>query len=275
MSITDKPPLSVSIISFNEEENISRSLESIKEIAAEIIVVDAHSADRTREIAAGYGALVYTEEWKGHIRQKNSALEKCRQPWILAIDCDEVVSPDLKQSILQKVKAQAAGGYFLNRRSFYLGKLLKYAWQPDWKLRLVHRGLNPRWTGYDPHDVLTIDGKAAKLNGDLIHYSYKDLSDHLARLVKYARIASDSYHRNGRRFHGYNLIINPTTAFVKKYFIRRSCLDGIQGFIVSMSSFIYVFLKYTFLWEIERSEIFWRRRKIEKNNRTPDSGRCV
>jgi hypothetical protein len=90
-------------------------------------------------------------------------------------------------------------GYYVNRRSFYLGKLLKYAWQPDWKLRLVHRSLNPRWTGYDPHDVLVIDGVAEKLHGDLIHYSYKDLGDHLDRLLKYAGITADSYYRQGRR----------------------------------------------------------------------------
>jgi glycosyltransferase involved in cell wall biosynthesis len=253
MLITDKPPLSVSIISFNEEENIGRTLESIQEIAAEIIVVDAHSADRTREIAAGYGARVYTEEWKGHIRQKNSALEKCSQPWILAIDCDEVVSPDLKQSILQKVNSSVIKGYSLNRRSFYLGKLLMHAWQPDWKLRLVHRSLNPRWTGYDPHDVLTVEGDVERLHGDLIHYSYQNLDDHLERLVRYARITADSYRKTGRKFNWCHLLLNPVAAFLKKYLLQRSFLDGTQGFFVAMSSFIYVFLKYAFLWELEQS----------------------
>jgi glycosyltransferase involved in cell wall biosynthesis len=255
MSITDKLPLSVCIISFNEEENIGRTLESIEGIASEIIVVDSHSTDRTHQIAVDYGAVVFAEDWKGHIRQKNSALEKCNQPWILAIDCDEVVSPELKRSIAQKIKSPEIKAYWLNRRSFYLGKLLKYAWQPDWKLRLVHKSSNPRWGGYDPHDALIIDGTTAKLEGDLIHFSYKDLRDHLERLVKYARIVADSYHRDGRKFHWYNLIINPISAFFKKYFIRRAFLDGIQGFFVSMSSFIYVFLKYTFLWEIEQTGV--------------------
>ena len=264
MSITNRLPLSVCIISFNEEENIGRTLESFGDIAAEIIVVDSHSTDRTRQIAGDYGATVYVENWKGHVRQKNSAMKKCNQPWILAVDCDEVGSPDLKRSIAQKVKSGEIKGYFLNRRSFYLGKLLNYAWQPDWKLRLVHTSLNPRWGGYDPHDALIIDGTTAKLKGDLIHYSYKDLNDHLERLVKYAGIVADSYHRDGRRFHWYNLIVNPASAFVKKYFIQRSFLDGIQGVCVSMSSFIYVFLKYMFLWEIEQSKASRPLAKIEK-----------
>jgi glycosyltransferase involved in cell wall biosynthesis len=264
MSITNRLPLSVCIISFNEQENIGRTLESIEDIAKEIIVVDSHSTDRTRQIAKGYGATVYVENWKGHVRQKNSAMEKCNQPWILAVDCDEVVSPDLKRSIARKVKSEEIKGYCLNRRSFYLGKLLNYAWQPDWKLRLVHTSLNPRWGGYDPHDVLMIEGTAAKLEGDLIHYSYKDLNDHLVRLVKYARIVADSYHRDGRKFYCYNLIINPISAFIKKYFIRRSFLDGIQGFCVSMSSLIYVFLKYMFLWEIEQSKASRSIEKIKK-----------
>jgi glycosyltransferase involved in cell wall biosynthesis len=264
MSITNKLPLSVCIVSFNEEENIGRTLESLAGIAAEIIVVDARSTDRTPQIAESYGAAVYSEDWKGHIKQKNSALEKCRQPWILAVDCDEVVSPVLRRSIAQKVTSEAIKGYCLNRRSFYLGKLLRYAWQPDWKLRLVHKNLNPRWGGYDPHDVLIVEGSTAKLEGDLIHYSYKNLGDHYERLVKYARIVAESYHRNGRKFCWYNLIVNPLSAFVKKYVVRRSFLDGIQGLCVAMSSLIYVFLKYMFLWEIEQSETSRSLAKIEK-----------
>jgi glycosyltransferase involved in cell wall biosynthesis len=264
MSTTDNLPLSVSIVSYNEEENIGRTLDSIADIAAEIIVVDAHSTDRTRQIAQDYGAVVYTEDWKGHIRQKNSALEKCNQPWILAVDCDEVISPVLKRSIDLKVRSGKVQGCCLNRRSYYLGKLLKYTWQPDWKLRLVHKSLNPRWGGYDPHDSLLIDGTTVKLVGDLIHYSYKDLSDHLERLVTYARIAADSYHKDGRPFCWYNLIINPMVAFFKKYVMKLAVLDGIQGFMVAISSFMYVFLKYSFLWEIQKKETMKKQKRFEK-----------
>ena len=164
-----------------------------------------------------------------------------------------MVSDDLKAAIVAKVGATEIKGYFLNRRSFYLGKLLKHTWQPDWKLRLVHRSLDPRWGGYDPHDELLVRGETAGLDGDLIHYSYKNLNDHLERMVKYARIVAVSYHRDGKKFHWYNLVVNPASAFVKKYIVRRSYLDGIQGFCVAVSSFAYVFFKYMFLWEIEQA----------------------
>ena len=254
MSTTNKLPLSVCIISYNEADNIERTLECLIDLASEIVVVDSHSIDGTRQIAASLGAKVFVEDWKGHIRQKNSALDKCTQPWILSVDCDEVVSHELKVSIRSKVASGEIKGYALNRQTVYLGKRLNHAWQPDWKLRLVHRELNPIWRGYDPHDVLTIQGPTERLNGSLIHYSYRDLNDHMKRMVGYARTVAVSYHRDGRTFHGFNLILNPISAFVKKYLIKRAFLDGFQGFLVSMSSFIYVFLKYAFLWEIERSE---------------------
>jgi len=246
-------PLSVSIISFNEAANIGRTLDSINAIASEIIVVDSHSTDNTLEIARTSGAKVYIEDWKGHIRQKNSALEKCTQPWILSLDCDEVVSPALREAIIKAVKEGDRPGYHINRRTFYLGKLLRYAWQPDWNLRLVRKTAEPEWVGYDPHDRLRIAGKGGYLKGDLIHYSYKDLNDHMRRLMAYAAITARSYHRQGKRFHWHNLLLNPPAAFLKKYVMRRALLDGSQGFFVAMSSVIYVFLKYLFLWEIERS----------------------
>jgi len=253
MSTTAELPLSISIISFNESANIGRTLDSIKAIASEIVVVDSHSSDNTLEIAEASGAKVYVEDWKGHIRQKNSALEKCTQPWILSLDCDEVVGLELREAIIKAVKQGTQSGYRINRRTFYLGKMLRYAWQPDWNLRLVHRDAGPRWVGYDPHDRLQIDGRCGRLKGDLIHYSYADLRDHMQRLIAYAEITANSYHRNGKQFQWHHLLVNPQVAFIKKYLLKRAFLDGSQGFFVSMSSFIYVFLKYLFLWEIEKN----------------------
>ena len=254
MSATIELPLSVSIISFNEAANIGRTLDSIKPIASEIIVVDSHSTDNTREIAGNYGAKVYAEDWKGHIRQKNSALEKCTQPWILSLDCDEVVSSELREAIANAVSQGTRPGYRVNRRTFYLGKLLRYAWQPDWNLRLVRKDAAPEWAGYDPHDRLRIEGRSGRLEGDLIHYSYADLRDHMQRLVAYAQIAANSYHQNEKRFQWHHLLFNPLAAFAKKYILKRAFLDGSRGFIVSMSSFIYVFLKYLFLWEVQKNQ---------------------
>ncbi len=244
--------LSVAIVSFNEEEDIGKTLESIRDIASEIVVVDSHSTDRTREIASSYGARVFEEDWKGYVGQKNSALEKCTQDWILSLDCDEVLTPELKKSIIDAISDPRADGYLINRKTVYLGRPLNYAWQPDWELRLVKKSAKPRWRGYYVHESLQINGKTKKLKGDLLHYSYKDLQDHLTKLVRYSRLAACSYKDIGKRFSFPKLIFHPLAAFMKQFIIKRAFLDGFRGLIVAMSSFFYVFLKYLFLWEIER-----------------------
>jgi len=251
----NKLPLSVAIISFNEEANIKKTLEAILPIASEIVIVDSHSTDKTVEISEEMGAKVYIEDWKGHVAQKNSAIEKCTQEWILSLDCDEVVDENLLNDIINAVKNPKADGYRVNRQTFYMGKYLKYSWQPDWKLRLVKRDKSPKWGGYDPHDVLSIKGKTKKLkNGYLLHYSYKDIYDHYQRMVKYAKVAAESYDKNGKKFSYFSLFTKPLFAFIKKYFIKLGFMDGFAGLAVAISSFIYVYLKYLFLREIQEKK---------------------
>ena len=127
----ERLPLSVSLISLNEEDNIGRTLESIKDIASEIVVVDSHSTDKTREMAKGYSARVFEEDWKGYVDQKNSALDKCTREYILSLDCDEIVSSDLKESIIRAVRDREADGYYINRKTCYLGRFLEHTWQPE------------------------------------------------------------------------------------------------------------------------------------------------
>ena len=251
--MTERLPLSVAIISFNEENNISRCLEALRDLATEIIVVDSHSTDRTVEIARGLGARVITEEWKGHIGQKNSALEKCSCEWILSIDCDEVVSPELKESIRRTVLQGSAEGYKLNRKTFFLGRWIEHAWYPDWKVRLIRNGTG-RWSGFDPHDRLTVPGSVGKLDGDLYHYSFRDLRDCLERTIRYAANEAGSYYREDRRASIVNLLVNPLHGFFKHYLIKRGFLDGLHGFIISMLNGIYVFMKYALLWEMQREQ---------------------
>jgi glycosyltransferase involved in cell wall biosynthesis len=249
-----KLPLSVSIISFNEEENIEQTLRAIADIASEIIIVDSFSEDRTVEIAKNFDAKVFLEEWKGHISQKNSALEKCTQKWILSLDCDEVVTPELKASIVEAIQKDKKIGYYLDRRTYYLGKLLKRSWRPDWKLRLVHRDCNPRWEGLDPHDELVVNCSTTKLKGTLLHYPYKSLKQHFEKTIYYANLSAQSYHRLGRKFHLYHLLVNPIFSFVKLYFVNLGFADGIRGLLAGISAFVSTFLKYAFLWEIELQE---------------------
>jgi glycosyltransferase involved in cell wall biosynthesis len=250
--------LSVSIISFNEEDNIGKCLEAIQDIATEIIVVDSHSTDRTVEIALHYGATVVSEDWKGFTLQKNSALDKCRCDWILALDCDEVVSPTLKSSIISAVDHGLYEGFWVNRRTYFLGRWINHAWYPDWNLRLIKRG-TAQWQGGDIHECLRTTSHTKQLDGDLYHYSFKNLQDCLAKTVRYATIAANAYHRNGRSIRWHKLILNPLHGFFKHYILKRGFLDGWQGFILSVMNGITIFLKYSLLWEAIQKDTERRR----------------
>ncbi len=252
--LEEKLPLSVAIITYNEEENLPRTLKAIKDIASEIVIIDSYSTDKTREIAKSYGAKVFVEDWKGFRDQKNSLLDKCFQDWILFLDADEVVSQELKKNIVKALKNPDADGYLINRKTYYAGKFLEHVWQPDWVLRLVKKSANPRWEGGNIHEYLKIDGKVGKLKGYLYHYSYKDIEDHFKRSLKYAKISAKELHKRGKKFHLHNLILNPTWAFFRQYFLNLGFLDGVRGLAVSMSYLFSTFLKYLFLWELEQKE---------------------
>ena len=246
--------LSVSIISFNEGENILRTLEALQGLADEIVLVDSFSTDNTVEIAKSMRAKVFQESWKGFIAQKNSALDKCNSDWILALDCDEVITPELAESIRVAMKSNEHDGYALNRRTFYLGKLLKHSWQPDRKLRLVRKRAEARWGGYDPHDVLQLKGRIGNLKGDLIHYSFKDFHDHMQRTIKHSRVAAESYHKKGKKSGMLDLTLKPMWVFMNRLIIRGSILDGIPGVLASFSAAVAVYMKYGFLWEINQKK---------------------
>ncbi len=254
----EKPSLSVALITYNEEDILSRTLEAVKDIASEIVVVDSHSTDRTREIAQSFGARVYVEDWKGHVAQKNSALEKCRGEWILFLDADEEVSPDLRNSIREAIRNPEFDGYMINRRTYYLGSFLRYTWQPEWRLRLVKRSADPRWEGRDPHDVLRIKGSVGKLRGDLYHYSFRSLEDHLLKSVRYAKISAQEKHRRGERATVQDLLLRPCWTFFKLLFLKGGVRDGVRGFIASAVSAFYTFMKYAFLLEMDLREKFGR-----------------
>ena len=242
--------LSLAVMSFNEESNIRRTLESALPLADEIVVVDSFSTDRTVEIAESLGAKVFREPWKGYIDQTNSCLEKCRGEWVLCLDCDEVITPELRESIRRALERPVAEGYLLNRRSFYQGRLLKYAWQPDRKLRLARRDAALRCEGNNPHYVLKVQGRTARLDGDLVHYSYKDFGAHMAQTQNLARQTAEAYYRQGRTANLFTLLCRPPFAFFRCYFLRGAFLDGVPGFLAAFSLAVYVYMKYAFLWEL-------------------------
>ncbi len=247
--MSKKLPLSIAIISFNEEENLARTLEAVKDIASEIIIVDSHSTDKTQEIASKYGADFFIEDWKGYKEQKNSALSKCSNPWILSLDCDELVTDALKEEITDVITSDVKASFMIKRKSFYLGKLLNYTWQPDLQLRLVRRDASPKWIGEIVHERLVVEGIVKKLKAYMIHYSYRNLYHHIEVAVKYSKLSAENMMTQNRKISVFNLIFNPFIAFIKMYFFHTAFLDGIRGFLASTIVSFTTFMKYAFAIE--------------------------
>ena len=249
-SLIEKNDISVAIITFNEEDRIEKTIISCKDFAKEIIVIDSHSTDNTVSICENLGAKVFIEDWKGYSAQKNSLLEKCSCNWILFIDADEEVGDLLKENIVHSLKdSNDIDGFIIKRKTYYLGRLLNHSWQPDNRLRLVKKSSNPKWVGEIVHESLEVKGNIKSLEGYLVHYSYRNITDHFVKTVNYAKLSADEYFKKGRKPSIFKLFFNPSFAFIKLYIIKLGFLDGVPGFIAGVSAYVYAFLKYAFLWD--------------------------
>jgi glycosyltransferase involved in cell wall biosynthesis len=245
--------ISATIICLNEERNIQRCLESLS-FADEIIVVDSGSRDRTVEICRRYTDHVMYHPWPGHVEQKNYALDQAQYDWILSLDADEVVSPQLKESILNALQNDHGkyDGYRVNRHVYYLGRWINHCWYPEYKIRLFRKSKG-RWTGRNPHDTVSLRGTYRDLKGDLEHYTYRNISQHLQTIDSFSSIGAREAFERGRATHLSNLIFNPLFRFFKLYFLKRGFLDGVPGFIIAVLGSYYCFLKYAKLWEMHKS----------------------
>lgn len=246
--------LGVCIIAFNEEDRIGDCLDSVS-FADEVLVVDSGSTDRTVEIARAKGARVIVRDWPGYVAQKNFALGQVQTDWALCVDADERVSPRLAEEIRRVVAAGPGevAGYRMARRTFYLGRWITHGgWYPDRKVRLVRRG-RARWGGVDPHDRLEAEGPVGTLAGDLLHYTYRDIADHLRSMDRFTSVAAGEYHARGRGGAVAMMILGPPAKFAKMYLLKAGFLDGLPGFVVAVMGSYYVFLKYAKLWERRRA----------------------
>jgi glycosyltransferase involved in cell wall biosynthesis len=247
--------LSVTVITFNEEKNIRDCLASVK-WADEIIVVDSFSTDRTVEICRQYTDKVIQRKWSGHVDQKQFALEQAAGDWVLSLDADECLSEGAIREVKEGIKNHEASvdGYIFPRRSYYLGRWINYGgWYPDRKLRLVRKG-TAYWGGVNPHDKLITKGSTKILKNDILHYVYRDISHQLETVDNFSRIVANIWHKEGKKFSLFSLLIRPTASFFRTYFRKRGFLDGMPGFIVSAITSYYVFLKYAKLWELLRKK---------------------
>ena len=247
--------LSALVITYNEENNIERCLNSLDGIADEILVIDSFSSDRTVEICKNRGVNFGQHRFEGHIEQKNYALSRANNNYVLSLDADETVSEDLKQSILSAKQNWEGDGYSVNRLTNYCGKWIRHCgWYPDRKIRLWDRRKG-RWGGVNPHDHVIIDKscRVGRLRGDLLHYSYPTIKHHVAQIDKFSDIAARAAYQRGRRANVLlDICLNPMLTFFKKYFLKLGFLDGYEGFVISISTAYGKFLKYIKLRELEK-----------------------
>lgn len=249
-----KVRISAVIITYNEERNIKRCLESLTGVADEIIVVDSYSTDRTEEICRAYRTRFIRHKFIGHIEQKNWAILQASSPYILSLDADEALSDRLRESIQRVKENWTHDGYHFNRLTNYCGKWIRHtSWYPSRKLRLwdSRKGY---WGGFNPHDRFYLNRATTRkfLEGDILHYSYYSISEHLVQINAFSTILARSYYERGRQVYFSSIILHPFWRFLKDFFMRAGFLDGYYGFIVSVNSAHEVFLKYVKLRNIYR-----------------------
>ncbi len=257
--------LSVVIRTRNEEENIERAIKSVSDIADEIIVIDDFSTDGTVEVARRLGAKVFLDEEGRDLGEKlNWGAELARNEWVFFLDADEELSEELRKSVREVLRSPEYDAYEVARRTYYLGRFLKYVWYPEWKLRLFKKG-KVRFAGQMHESPVVKNLKVGRLRGDLYHYSYSSLHHQYAKTLHYAKKMAEVLHAEGKRFRYHNLLLNPLWSFAKVFFLKRGFLEGYRGFMVAMSAFFYTFLKYSFLKELELKEELgeklWRRKE--------------
>ena len=241
--------LSAVIITFNEERNIQRCIESLLPVAHEIIVVDSFSTDRTEEICKLYGIKFFQNVFEGHIEQKNIALLKANHDWILSIDADEALSETLQKAIKKSLEAPQFDAFAMNRLTNYCGKWVKYCgWYPDTKVRLVKKS-KAHWTGTNPHDKLELKEKSqvGGLQGDLLHYSYYTKEDHFKQIEYFGNISAKELFLKGKNISVFLLYLKVITQFFKSYFVKMGFLDGKTGWLISSRSAYATLRKYQIL----------------------------
>lgn len=254
--MSDAVKISATIITFNEESKIERCLQSLSGIADEIVVIDSFSSDETEAICSRYPVVFIKRPFNGYIEQKNYALEQASYDHILSLDADEVLSEELRSSILA-VKAGWGGydGYAFNRYNNYCGKWIRFCgWYPDRKIRLWDRRKG-RWGGEDPHDKVQIaSGRVKRLQGDLLHYAYFTVDEHLRQMHHFAEVAAKAKYRNGKKpVFLVHVVIGPLFKFFRTYVLRLGFLDGYYGFVFCATTSALNFYKYLRLYEYHRS----------------------
>jgi glycosyltransferase involved in cell wall biosynthesis len=246
------------IITYNEEKNIGRCLESLQGIVDEIIVVDSFSTDNTEKICKEYNVRFIRQEFLGYRDQKNFVLDQASFDFVLSLDADEALSNDAREIILREKRNMLYDAYKFNRFNNYCGKWLKHGlWYPDTKIRLWNKQ-KARFGGMNIHEYVDLKNahSVKHLGCDILHYPYYTVHDHILQIIKFAKIYGESACEEGKTDANvvFNLILSPLFKFIKGYFIRMGFLDGYYGFVASLNMSILNYFKYLYLLEIRRKK---------------------
>jgi glycosyltransferase involved in cell wall biosynthesis len=238
--------LSAVIITFNEEQNIARCLDSVQGIADEVIVVDSFSTDQTESMCLTRGVRFFQLPWAGYAASKNYGNRQASCDYILSIDADEALSEELRECLRDEKEKSQADAYSLNRLTNYCGQWIRHGgWYPDSKIRLFKRG-HAQWTG-EVHEALNFISppRLGHLTGDLLHYSYPTVESHLTRSMKYAWLVAQRDYRRGRKknllVHG---VLKPSFFFFNQYFLKLGFCDGYYGFVIAVISALEKFMRF-------------------------------
>jgi len=241
--------ITAAVITLNEEKNIADCLKSVS-WADEIVVLDSGSTDRTVEIAKDFTDKVFVEDWRGYGAQKNRAIELAQGLWILSIDADETVSPELAQEIRRVIEKPTASAYSVRRKNIYRGQWVRHGgWWPDWTTRLFQKG-KARFAPSRVHESLTVDGPTAKLDGCLTHHSFASARDFLDRALKYSTLGALERFEKGKKATAWNAAFHAWFTFFKVYILRLGILDGAAGLLIAYSNAVGVFYRYMILREM-------------------------
>ncbi len=245
-------PLSVTIITRNAASQLERCLSSVA-FAEEIVVVDSGSTDGTVELAARHGAYAIRKDWLGFGAQKQFAVDAASHEWVLCVDADESLSPELREAIVEELKAPRGFVYAVARRNRFLGRWLRHGeGYPDWNVRLFHRG-HARWGSESVHEKVASRSPVLRLRGDLLHDSAETLEKYLDKQNRYTSLQAESLRASGRRANAWQLVLSPLLRFVKFYLLRLGFLDGVPGLVHVTIGCMNSFNKYAKLKALERA----------------------
>lgn len=243
--------ISAVLIAFNEEHNIEAALRSLEGVADEIVVVDSGSTDRTTKIARKYTDRVFERTWTNYADQKNFANDRARHLWLLSLDADERLSPGLRDEILGlKDGTPDCAGFSMPRRVFYLGRWIRHSgWYPDRRIRLFRKDA-ARWEGAYVHESLVLSGAPRPLSGDIQHFTYRNIAEHVARINTFSELGAQKLYAARRKARWPQLVFLPPARFLKSYLFRLGFLDGFAGLVISVLTGYAIFLRYAKLREI-------------------------